>query len=177
MIILSFGLPVIIFQPLLPALCSNFFSFFFQSGFFYFLSFLVFSLSDYPHQLPASISPSLFRFLTVYQSQILTFICHYFGHIHLYRLRAVVLSLFPSLWRLFVYSLWPKSTPCMRVPHLPGRHCQQFCQRLIMFFFLSMAIQGSVEKLFEKVFFQKYFWNHILTSVFKIQQFTSLFLL
>lgn len=28
MIILSFGLPVIIFQPLLPALCSNFFSFF-----------------------------------------------------------------------------------------------------------------------------------------------------
>lgn len=157
MIILSFGLPVIIFQPLLPALCSNFFSFFFQSGFFYFLSFLVFSLSDYPHQLPASISPSLFRFLTVYQSQILTFICHYFGHIHLYRLRAVVLSLFPSLWRLFVYSLWPKSTPCMRVPHLPGRHCQHFCQRLIMFFFFVHGHSGLCWKAFWKSIFPKVF--------------------
>lgn len=162
MIILSFGLPVIIFQPLLPALCSNFFSFFFQSGFFYFLSFLVFSLSDYPHQLPASISPSLFRFLTVYQSQILTFICHYFGHIHLYRLRAVVLSLFPSLWRLFVYSLWPKSTPCMRVPHLPGRHCQHFCQRLIMFFFFCPWPFRALLKSFLK----KYFCKSIFEIIF-----------
>lgn len=161
MIILSFGLPVIIFQPLLPALCSNFFSFFFQSGFFYFLSFLVFSLSDYPHQLPASISPSLFRFLTVYQSQILTFICHYFGHIHLYRLRAVVLRLFPSLWRLFVYSLWPKSTPCMRVPQLPGRHCQHFCQRLIMFFFCPWPFRALL-----KSFLKKYFSKSIFEIIF-----------
>lgn len=176
MIILSFGLPVIIFQPLLPALCSNFFSFFSV----WFLLFPVLSCF-LPQWLPAPASSIHLSFTFSFPdslsiSDFNLYLSLFWTHSPLQTAGCCAEVVSVSVKTVCVLTLTQVNSlhegPAASWATLPA-----FLSEIDYVFFLSMAIQGSVEKLFEKVFFQKYFWNHILTSVFKIQQFTSLFLL